>query len=91
MLRDALSYKIMRDVGLAAPRTSFAKVYLNGSYWGLYLIVEQVNKTFLKQHFADNDGNLYKCIDNTDLTWQGSNQSTILFMLATKIHMYQHM
>ena len=73
MMRDAVAYKIMRDAGIPAPRTSFAKVYLNNTYWGLYIIVEQVDSRFLKNWYDDNDGNLFKCMDNTSLDWQGAS------------------
>lgn len=73
MMRDVLAYKLFRDVGIPAPRTAYAKVYLNETYWGLYIMVEQINKTFLKENFSDNDGNLFKCIDNTNLEWQGES------------------
>ena len=72
MMRDVMSYRMMRHMGIPAPRTSYARVYLNGTYWGVYVLTEQVNKGFLKNHFDNNDGNLFKCIDNTDLLWQGS-------------------
>lgn len=57
-----MCYKFIRDLGLLAPRTSYAKVYINEQYWGLYMLVESVDKTFLKDHFGSkgNDGNLYK-------------------------------
>ena len=76
MMRDALAYKFMRDAGIPAPRTSFAKVYLNNTYWGLYVVVEQVDNRFLKNWFDDNDGNLFKCVDNTNLTWQGNTPAS---------------
>ena len=66
MMHDALSYRMMRETGIAAPRTSYANVYINDSLWGLYLIVEQINKTFLKDHFGDDSGNLYK-VKQSDL------------------------
>ncbi|HAD11027.1 MAG TPA: hypothetical protein DCF33_01180 [Saprospirales bacterium] len=72
-MRDVLSYRILRDFGVAAPRTAYAKVFLNDSYWGLYVMVESVNKTFLKEHFGDNDGNLYKA-NWTSLQYLGANQ-----------------
>ncbi len=61
-VREALCYKLVRDLGLPAPRTAYAKVYINEQYWGLYILVENVDKTFLKDHFGakGNDGNLYK-------------------------------
>ncbi len=61
-VREAMCYKFIRDLGLLAPRTSYAKVYINEQYWGLYMLVESVDKTFLKDHFGSKgkDGNLYK-------------------------------
>jgi len=75
MIRDALSYKFMRDAGIPASRTAYAKVYLNGEYWGLYIMVEQVDNKFLKNWFDDNDGDLFKCMAWTNLDWQGNNEA----------------
>ncbi len=72
IMRDALAYKFMRDAGVAAPRTSYAKVYLNDTYWGLYIVVEQVDDRFLKNWYENDNGNIFKCIDNTNMDWQGS-------------------
>lgn len=40
MLHEAMAYKLFRDVGVIAPRTGFANVYLNGASRGLYVDVE---------------------------------------------------
>ncbi|NNF34581.1 MAG: hypothetical protein HKN68_10755 [Saprospiraceae bacterium] len=60
MLREYLGYKFLSDQGLPASRTVFSKVFINGKYWGLYLMVEQVDKTFLKHHLGVNKGMLVK-------------------------------
>ena len=73
MMRDVLAYKFMRDAGIAAPRTSYTKLYFNDVYWGLYILVEQVDKKFLKNWYDNNDGNLF--IDNTSLHVLGSNST----------------
>ena len=74
IMRDALAYHFFRKAGLPAPRTAYAKVYLNNTYWGLYCMVEQIDSEFLEDWYPnDPDGNLYKCINNTNLDWQGSN------------------
>jgi hypothetical protein len=75
MLREKLSYDIFQSLGVSAPRCSFAKVYINNTYWGFYSLVEQVDKTFLKSRFGNNDGNLYKAITST-LQWIDSNQNS---------------
>lgn len=71
MMHDALCYKILRDAGLPAPRTSYAKVFLNGAYWGLYILVEEPDKKFLDDRMPDKNGNLYKC-NNSNLEWEGN-------------------
>jgi hypothetical protein len=64
--REALSYAFFRDAGVPAPRTAFAELTLTvpGKYdnelVGVYTVVEQVNKQFLKQHFKDGTGMLLK-------------------------------
>ena len=62
LLHEAISYKIFRDNGIPTCRTSFAKVFVNDEYLGIYLLVENIDKTFLKNEYgsANNDGNLYK-------------------------------
>ena len=71
--RDFICYDIFRKAGVGAPRTSYAKVYLNEEYWGLYLIVEQVDKPFLKDNFTNSKGNLFKNMGNSNLEWLGSD------------------
>ncbi len=73
-LREKLYLDFLHEQDIPAPRANFARVYLNGVYWGLYTLVEHVDKTFLKSRFANNDGNLYKAEKQADLSWQGSNQ-----------------
>ena len=65
-LRDAFSYWLFREAGVPAPRTTFAEMTLTipGRYekehLGLYTIVEQVNKSFLKDRFGSKKGLLMK-------------------------------
>jgi len=73
MIKDKLAYNIMRFHGIPAPRVSHAKIYLNDTYWGIYTIIEQVDKTFLNKNFTSNSGNLWKSIDNTELLWVDNN------------------
>src|SRR3989338_1335383 len=73
MMRDALAYKFMRDAGLDVPRTAYTKLYLNGTYWGLYLMVEEIDKRALKNWYESDSGNLFKCINNTGLAYQGTS------------------
>jgi spore coat protein CotH len=76
MMREKIMLDFMVRHGITAPRCTYARVYLNGIYWGLYTIVEDAESgKFLKQHYADDDGNLYKGDPNGDLKWYGNNIS----------------
>lgn len=76
-LREKIALDFFREVGLPAPRSSYARVYLNGQYWGLYLLVEEINSKYLNLTFGENDGNLYKGDPKGDLQWFGND--TLLY------------
>lgn len=65
-LRDALGYAVFRKAGVPAPRTTFAEVTLtvpevhDNVHLGLFTLVEQVNKSFLKSRFGSSKGLLMK-------------------------------
>jgi spore coat protein CotH len=79
LVHDAISFKLFRDAGLMASRTSYTKVWIDGEYIGVYIIIENVDKTFLKLHFnsSENDGNLYKTDRGAKvpLDWKGSESA----------------
>ena len=64
-LSDSLTYEMFRLAGQPARRVSWAKVYVNGVYYGIYTAEEPIDKIFLSNWFRDPSGNLYKC-DVTD-------------------------
>ncbi len=55
-----LTYKLFRDAGVHAPRSSLAWVTVNGDDLGIYTHVESLNKPFLKRSFGDDTGDLYE-------------------------------
>lgn len=60
-VREALSYEILRKY-MVAPLSNFAKVYVNGSYYGLFTSNESINKKFIEDYFySDNENTLVKC------------------------------
>ena len=56
----ALANGAYSDAGLAAPRITQARVSVNGRDLGFYVVSEAINKTFLKEHFGNDKGNLYE-------------------------------
>jgi hypothetical protein len=60
-MHDMLAYELYREMGIHAPRTSYANVYVNGTLAGLFLAVEDIDGRFTKSRWPDyGDGNLYK-------------------------------
>lgn len=61
LLKEKMFLDFCNEVGgINAPRANYAKLYINGSYYGLYLMVERVAKKFCKERFGNGDGTLYK-------------------------------
>jgi spore coat protein CotH len=59
-IRETLGFELFEQMGLPTPRRAFADVWVNNNHLGLYTIVEQVDKTFLRRNFENPEGNLYK-------------------------------
>ena len=75
IIRSKLCWDILNASGVPASRASHVRLYINGSYYGLYMNVEHVDEVFVKQRFGNNSGNLYKCLYPADLTYNGSSGS----------------
>lgn len=63
-LREVLTNDLLRPF-LPTPRGTYAKLHLNGDYWGLYILSEQIERTFLGDWFQGNDGLLVKADNPT--------------------------
>jgi hypothetical protein len=59
-MRERLAYEVFRAMGIPTSRTNHARVVVNGRPMGIYLLVEQVDREFLKDRFRDPGGPLYK-------------------------------
>jgi hypothetical protein len=59
-IRETIGYELFEQMDLPSPRRAFADVWVNDTHLGLYTIVEQVDKTFLRRNFVNPEGNLYK-------------------------------
>lgn len=69
-MREAIAWKLFAEAGVVAPSHTYAKLCVDGKksgqpftkYMGLYSVIEQVDKAFVKDAFGKkNDaGNLYK-------------------------------
>lgn len=64
---------------VAAMRSTYVRLYVNNSYYGLYLAVEQPDKTMMQSRFGDEeDGNLYEAGESVSATmaYLGPNPSS---------------
>lgn len=59
-MKDYLVYRAMAAFGVDAPLCSFAWITVNGEDWGLYLVVEGVEESFLQRNYGSDYGELYK-------------------------------
>lgn len=83
IIKDKMAYDMFRFQGVSGPRVAHAKIFINDVYWGVYGMIEQIDKRYLKRNFADNDGNLWKNKGNSNLNWQGNNPASYPFELQT--------
>ncbi|MCW5977984.1 MAG: CotH kinase family protein [Bryobacteraceae bacterium] len=60
MMRETVSMLLLARMGLPAPREAHARLFVNGEFFGLYAIVEPINKDFLTRVFQENGGYLYE-------------------------------
>jgi hypothetical protein len=60
-VREILSYEILRKY-MNEPLANYANVWLDGEFWGVYVNVESINKSFTRKHFhTDGDNPFFKC------------------------------
>ncbi len=58
-LGEKISRELFAAAGVPAPRAGHAWVEVNGRNLGFYVLIEGINKQFLKRYFSDPTGNLY--------------------------------
>lgn len=73
IIRSKLAWDHYQKTGMATTRAAHCAVYINDVYYGLYISVEHIDEEFLKNHFEDDSGNLWKCLWPADLTYRGPN------------------
>lgn len=59
-MKEALVYDMYQYLGVDASLYNYAKISVNGEYWGVYLALEAVEDSFLVRNYGTADGSLYK-------------------------------
>ena len=59
-MKEALIYDMYQYLGADASLYNYAKISVNGTYWGVYLALEAVEDSFQLRNYGTEDGKLYK-------------------------------
>ena len=59
-MKEALIYDMYQYLGADASLYNYAKISVNGEYWGVYLALEAVEDSFLLRNYGAESGALYK-------------------------------
>jgi hypothetical protein len=73
IIRSKLCFDLYQDIGHVAARANHVRLYINGRYYGLFISVEHIDDEFLAKRFADDSGNLWKCLYPADLVYKGDS------------------
>ena len=73
IIRSKLCWDMFQQIGVTSSRASHARLYINGSYYGLYISIEHIDDSFVSKNYDNGNGNLWKCIWPADLTYRGDN------------------
>lgn len=72
MVREVLAYEIVRNY-MAAPQCNFARVTINGNYYGLFSSAESIDSDFNSDHFYSSSNTFFKCTPQNVLSGQVPN------------------
>lgn len=63
MVREVFGYEVARQY-MPAPMANYARVFVNGEYYGLFVNIEPVDDAFLSRTFGHKDGTFLRCSPN---------------------------
>ncbi|MFK7774943.1 MAG: CotH kinase family protein [Saprospiraceae bacterium] len=70
MQRDKIAYNLYRRAGVVGPRATFAEIFFKNESLGIYTMSDQIDRTFLKENFASDEGSLIKgAFNSVDLKY----------------------
>lgn len=59
-MKEAMVYDMFRFLGADASLYNYARIAVNGQYWGVYLAMEAVDDAFRRRNYGAEKGALYK-------------------------------
>ncbi len=87
-LHEPLAYPVFEAMGIASPALSYTRVTVNDEYWGVYWLIENIDKNFLSARLGDKEGNLFKYEYIEDYRFQdkGSDPRAYLAIFQPETH-----
>ena len=73
LIAERMNWEVLRGAGVTASRVNSLSLRVNGEVIGVFTNVERVDKSFLSNHYAENDGNLYKHQYCGTFVWEGAD------------------
>ncbi|MCA9264825.1 MAG: CotH kinase family protein, partial [Planctomycetales bacterium] len=77
-LREPLSYEVIRLSGTPAPDSQSVRVELNGEFFSVASMTQQIDAAFLEKNGLDPDGALYKMFNGITSSTSGVEKKTRL-------------
>lgn len=79
MMRDPLAMKVFQRMGVPASRQAHARLFVNDTFAGVYVVVEPVNRRFIGRVFGEREGDEesggylyeYRWLDEYDFSYPG--------------------
>lgn len=74
MLREKIYLDLLNKYNCPAPRATFAKVFVNDKFMGIYLVTDNIDDVFLKRNFTRSNGILFQGEPLANFEYLGKNQ-----------------
>jgi spore coat protein H len=68
-IRNKLTHDLVLALGGLAPRSGFAELSFNGAVFGLFSVIERIDRLYLKRNGLNADGNVFKAV-NHNANWK---------------------
>jgi len=87
-LHEPLAYQVFEAMGIASPAIAYTRVTVNDEFWGVYWLVENIDKNFLAARFGDKEGNLFKYeyLEDYRFTEKSGDPRTYLSIFQPETH-----
>jgi spore coat protein CotH len=87
-LHEPLAYQVFEAMGIASPAISYTRLTVNDEFWGVYWLIENIDKNFLAARLGDKEGNLFKYeyVENYTFTDKGSDPKSYLGIFQPETH-----